>query len=248
MSLRRMQHWMRSSPVAARRLTPLGIVVVIVVALGARAAPVAGRQGLRGASGIRFGQLQPIVKLGGGLEGGESGSETTVALSSNGDTALVGSPSDNGGRGSVSVFTRSGSAWVQQGPALAGGGETGQGGFGRSVALSADGDIALVGGSEGVASEGRCCATGAVWVFTRSGSTWTQRGPALTDGRAGDDAEFGDGVVLSASGATALIGAPGSGRAGAAWIFTRTRSGWRRGVKLAGRGASQYAGFGARWA
>jgi hypothetical protein len=241
-----MQHWMRSSRVPARRLTALGSVVVIAVALRAGAAPVAGTQGLRGASGIRLGQLlQPIAKLGDGMEGGESESPTSVAISSNGDTALVGSPSDNGGVGSVSVFTRSGSAWVRRGPALAGGGETGQGEFGRSVALSADGDIALVGGSEGAASEGRCCATGAVWVFTRSGSTWTQQGPALTDGRAGDKAEFGDAVALSASGATALIGAPGSGRAGAAWIFTRTRSGWQRGVKLAGRGASQYAGFGA---
>jgi hypothetical protein len=246
MSLRKIQHWMRSSRVAARRLTALGFVVAIAVALDAGAAPVAGTQGLRGASGIRLGQLlQPIAKLGDGMEGGESESPTSVALSSDGDTALVGSPSNNGGVGSVSVFTRSGSAWVQPGPALAGGGETGKGEFGRSVAVSADGDIALVGGSEGAASEGRCCATGAVWVFTRSGSTWTQQGPALTDGRAGDNAEFGDSVALSASGATALIGAPGSGRVGAAWIFTRTRSGWQRGVKLAGRGASQYAGFGA---
>jgi hypothetical protein len=169
-----------------------------------------------------------------------------VALSLNGKTALVGAPGDGGGVGSVSVFTRSGSNWIQESPALAGSGEIGRGAFGSSVALSADGDVALIGGrSDGASREGQCCATGAVWVFTRSGSTWTQQGPALTDGRAGDNAEFGDGVALSASGATALIGAPGSGRAGAAWIFTRTGSGWQRGVKLAGRGASQYAGFGA---
>jgi phage gpG-like protein len=233
-----------SSRVTAWRLTVLG-TVVIAAALGARAAPVDGTQGSRAASRIPLGQLlHPIAKLGDGAEGGESESPTIVALSSNGDTALVGAPGDDGGIGSVSVFARSGSTWSQQGPPLAGSGEIGQGAFGSSVALSADGDVALIGGrSDGSSSEGQCCASGAAWVFTRSGSTWTQQDPVLTDGRASDSAEFGTSVALSASGATALVGAPGSGRAGAAWILARTRSGWQRGGKLAVRGATN-AGFG----
>jgi hypothetical protein len=239
---------MRSSRVTARRRWALGVALAILAVGASASAPsAAGTQNLRATSRIRVGQLlRPSAKLGDGTEGGESGAPTSVALSLNGETALVGAPDDRAGVGSVSVFTRSGSNWIQQGPALAGSGEIGRGAFGSSVGLSADGDVALIGGrSDGASGEGQCCATGAVWVFTRSGSTWTQQGPALTDGRAGDNAEFGDGVALSASGATALIGAPGSGRAGAAWIFTRRRSAWQRGVKLAGRGASQYAGFGA---
>jgi hypothetical protein len=139
----------------------------------------------------------------------------------------------------VLVFARSGTTWSQQGPPLASSGEIGKGAFGSSVALSADGDVALIGArSDGSSSEGQCCASGAVWIYTRSGSTWTQQGPALTDGRARDSAEFGTSVALSASGATALVGAPGSGRAGTAWILTRTRFGWKRREKLVVRGAS----------
>lgn len=190
--------------------------------------------------------LQPVAKLGAGREDGEGGeSPTVVALSADGGTALVGAPGDDGGVGSVFVFSRSGSTWVQQGPPLAGSGEIGQGSFGENVALSADGTVALIGGpSNGSSGEGQCCATGAVWVFTRSGSTWTQQGPALTAGRPGDNADFGSGVALSAGGGTALIGASGWDRAGAAWIYTRTHSGWDRRVKLTGRGAGPDGGFG----
>ena len=186
----------------ARGLTALAAVLVMFLALAAGAPPVNGTEGSHAASRVRLDQLlQPVAKVGDGQEGGEGESPTTVALSASGDTALVGAPGDNGGAGSVFVFSRSGSTWVQQGPPLAGSGEIGRGSFGDNVALSGDGDVALVGGSSnGSSGEGRCCATGAVWVFTRSGSTWTQQGPALTAGRPRDSAEFGSGVALSASG------------------------------------------------
>ena len=75
------------------------------------------------------------------------------------------------------MFTRSGSTWTQQGPKLTGGSEEiGEGDFGISVALSADGNTALIGAG---ADDG---TAGAAWVFTRSGSTWTQQGPKLTGG------------------------------------------------------------------
>jgi hypothetical protein len=234
--------------VHGRRLTAVGAALVIALAFGAYvgAPPVAGIQNSRAASRIPLGELlRSSAKLGDGAEGGERESGTGVALSLNGDTALVGSPSDDGGVGSVSVFTRSGSAWIQQGPALAGSGEVGQGGFGGSVALSADGDVALIGGgSDGSPREGQCCDRGAVWVFTRTGSAWAQQSAKLTDGQASNAAEFGSSVALSAGGGTALIGAQGFGRAGAAWILTHTRSGWQRGVELSGRGASPDAFFG----
>ena len=52
--------------------------------------------------------------------------------------------------------------------------------FGTNVALSADGNTALIGGwnDDSVASGNRdYSGKGAAWVFTRSGSTWTQQGP-----------------------------------------------------------------------
>jgi hypothetical protein len=139
---------------------------------------------------------------------------TIVALSANGDTALIGGWNDDHSQGAAWVFTRSGSNWEQQGPKLTGGEEAGEGRFGVAVALSADGNTALVGGLADNSTRG------AAWLFARSGSTWTQQGPKLTPGDGAGEGEFGTNVVLSADGATALIGAwrDNSGT-GAAWAF-----------------------------
>ena len=61
------------------------------------------------------------------------------------------------------MFTRSGSTWTQQGEKLTGSGEGGPSEFGDSVALSSDGNTALIGGYRDNAG------AGAAWVFTRSG-------------------------------------------------------------------------------
>ena len=97
-----------------------------------------------------------------------------MALSADGNTALIGGPSDNSKVGAAWVFTRTGATWTQQGGKLTGSGETGAGGFGFSVALSADGNTALIGGPDDNSS------VGAAWVFTRTGTTWTQQGSKLT--------------------------------------------------------------------
>ena len=110
---------------------------------------------------------------------------TNVALSADGDTALIGGWNDDGsafgnrdysGKGAAWVFTRSGTTWTQQGPKLTGADESGNGKFSTIVALSADGNTALIGGWNDDTSKG------AAWVFTRSGSTWSQQGPKLTGG------------------------------------------------------------------
>ena len=69
-----------------------------------------------------------------------------VALSADGNTALIGGHDDNSSIGAAWVFTRAGSTWTQQGPKLTANDETGDGVFGISVALSADGNTALLGG------------------------------------------------------------------------------------------------------
>jgi hypothetical protein len=71
-----------------------------------------------------------------GSGGGNSAQGDSVALSADGNTAIVGGPDDNGSIGAAWVFTRSGGVWTQQGPKLVGTGAVG--GFqGLSVALSA---------------------------------------------------------------------------------------------------------------
>jgi hypothetical protein len=115
----------------------------------------------------------------------------------------------------VWVFTRSGTTWTQQGPKLVGTGATGHASQGWSVALSGDGNTALVGG------DGDNGYVGAAWVFTRSGTTWTQQGRKLVGtGATGGDAEQGFSLGLSSDGNTALIGGPGDNdNMGAVWVF-----------------------------
>ena len=49
----------------------------------------------------------------------------SVALSADGNTALIGGFGDNEGAGAAWVFTRSGATWTQQGEKLTAGGEVG---------------------------------------------------------------------------------------------------------------------------
>jgi hypothetical protein len=171
---------------------------------------------------------------------GHSGLGSAVALSSDGNTALIGGPDDNEGSGAVWVFTRKGSTWTKRAK-LTGGGEIGSGKFGTGVALSSDGKTALIGGP------GYNGGLGAAWVFTRRGSTWTQRGSKLTGGGEIGQGEFGTSVALSSHANTALIGGPKDNEhLGAAWVFTRSGSTWtQRGPKLTGGGGIGSGRFGA---
>ena len=137
------------------------------------------------------------------------------------------------------MFTRSGSTWTQQGPKLTGSGETPDGWFGWSVALSSDGQTALIGGFR------NNNFLGAAWVFTRSGSTWTQQGPKLTAMDAVAGSAFGWSVALSSDGNAALVGGSGDPNAGAAWVFMRSGSTWtQQGPKLTATGAGLGSDFG----
>ena len=97
-----------------------------------------------------------------------------MALSADGNTALIGGLGDNGSVGAAWVFTRSGGTWTQQGAKLTGSGATGTGSFGY--------ERGVVGGREHRPDRrpGDNGASGAAWVFTRSGATWTQQGAKLT--------------------------------------------------------------------
>jgi hypothetical protein len=82
----------------------------------------------------------------------------SVALSGDGNTALVGGPADNANTGSVWVFTNGGGTWTQQSN-LIGTGASGAAGQGNSVAMSEDGTTAIIGGALDLHR------TGAAWVF-----------------------------------------------------------------------------------
>jgi PASTA domain-containing protein/List-Bact-rpt repeat protein/FG-GAP repeat protein len=107
------------------------------------------------------------------------------------------------------------------------------GGFGLSVAFSADGTTAIVGAPN---EDG---GTGAAYIFhsTPEGG-WSSSGlPAtrLTDGNQGSRDDFGKSVAISADGKTVLVGAPGvGGDVGAVYVFNASdESSWSTPNKLA---------------
>ncbi len=162
-----------------------------------------------------------------------------VALSGDGDTAAISAPTFDDGSGAVWIFVRSGSTWTEQAE-LTGVGELDAGHFGAGLAMSSDGETVTVGAPNDDHN------AGAVWVFSRSGSTWTQQGEKLTGGEESGASEFGRALALSADGSTMLVGGPcDNGLIGAAWAFSRSGSTWtQQGTKLTGGEASGESHFG----
>ena len=166
----------------------------------------------------------------------------SVALSADGNTAIVGGPGDNNSIGAAWIFTRSGGVWSQQGAKFTGAGAAGAGCAqpgvvgsaeqGYSVALSGDGNTAIVGGWADNSS------LGAAWVFTRSGGVWSQPGAKLcgSGATASTDILQGFSVALSEDGTTAIVGGPNDNDGvGAAWVFTPSGGTWtQQGGKLIG--------------
>lgn len=157
----------------------------------------------------------------------------SVAVSSDGNTAIIGAPNDNSNAGGAWIFVRIGTTWTQQGGKLVGTGAVGAAKQGYSVAISADGNTVAIGGNLDN------LANGAVWVFTRTGITWTQQGSKLVGTGNTGYAQQGSSLSLSADGNTLAVGGVGDNSyAGAAWVFTRVGGVWgQQGAKLVGTGA-----------
>ena len=160
-----------------------------------------------------------------------------VSISSDGSTVLIGADGNSSHKGAAYIFTRSGMTWIQQAKLVASDGATGDD-FGTSVSISLDGSTTIVG------AQSNSSYTGAAYVFTRSGSTWTQQEKlTASDGAAGDF--FGWSVSLSSDGSTVLIGADGnSSHRGAAYIFTRSGVTWIQQAKLVASDAAGNDYFG----
>src|SRR5207248_1276588 len=152
---------------------------------------------------------------------GNANQGDSVAISSDGSTAILGAPYDSSNAGAVWVFTRSAGLWTQQGAKLVFAGATANAYEGISVALSSDGNTLLAAGPADHTT------AGAAWVFTRSGGVWTQQGAKLVATGATGNAGLGFSVTLSGDGNTALVGGPiDNSFAGAAWVFTRSAGVW----------------------
>ena len=143
------------------------------------------------------------------------------------DTALIGASNDDDygdASGSAYVFARNGTTWTQQAKLLASDG-TAWYYFGYSVSL--DGYTALIG------ARGDDYTMGSAYVFTGTGTNWTQQAKLVASSNRNDDF-FGFSVSLD--GDTALIGAiyddDNGPDSGSAYVFIRTGTTWTQQAKL----------------
>jgi Secretion system C-terminal sorting domain len=180
--------------------------------------------------------------VGSGAVFGLSEQGESVSISGDGNTAIVGGSGDSSGIGAVWVYTRTAGVWTQQGNKLIGTGAFNPAQQGRSVYLSYDGNTAIVGGpNDNDELNVKDIATGAAWVFTRSGGVWTQQGSKLVGSGTGTAGSLqGTSVSISSDGNTAIVGGwKDNGGTGAAWVFTRSGTVWtQQGSKLTGTGAT----------
>ena len=191
----------------------------------------------------------------------EDGFGSSVAIS--GDTVVVGAPNEDSSTtgvnttpdenafnsGAAYVFTRSGTTWTQQAylkPAAVGTTQVGDS-FGYSVAIA--GETIVVGAyGESSSTTGvnttpneSASGAGAAYVFTRSGTTWSQQ--AYLKPAAVGTTQAGDffGTSVGVSGDTVVVGSnredsstlgvnttpnESSTTAGAAYVFTRSGTTW----------------------
>jgi hypothetical protein len=171
--------------------------------------------------------------------GGAAGDGFGAAVAVDGDTVVIGASGANGFRGTAYVFVRSGGVWSQQAQ-LTPAGLTTNAYFGTQVAVS--GDTAVVAAPQQAAVGSY---SGAVYVFVRSGDTWSQQAELTASDEAASDA-FGESVAID--GDTAVVGMVGDSSnvqaGGAAYVFTRSGSAWTQQQKLVSADLAAYDNMG----
>jgi len=156
---------------------------------------------------------------------------SSVSIGSDGTYAIVGAYNETSGAGAAYIFTRSGSTWTQQAK-LTASDATANDNFGTSVSINSDGTYAIAGASY---EDTGGTNAGAAYVFTRSGSTWSQQAKIQSSDIQASDF-FGQSVSINSDGDYAIVGAwqedTGGSNAGAAYIFTRSGSTWTQQAKI----------------
>ncbi len=174
------------------------------------------------------------------------------AIAISGDTLVVGSSGENTSAGAVYVYIRSGSTWVEQARLVASDRDNADA-FGSFVGISGDTVVVSAGGddSSGPIGNDSLEDAGAVYVFVRNGTTWTQQAylkasnPGRLD-RFEQVAISGDTIVVgafqeSSNGTPGNTSLPGSG---AAYIFVRSGTTWSQQALLKASNAEAGDSFG----
>jgi hypothetical protein len=168
-----------------------------------------------------------------------------VVVSADGSTLAVGSLKSKSDQGSVTVFGRSGSKWVQQ-EVLSDANGAAKDWFGYSMAISKDGNTLAIGAVyadvSGKADQGN------VLIFGRTDGAWKLQKTLVDEAGAAGDV-FGVSVALSADGNTVAIGAAGVdvgnvSDQGSTTVFVRNGAEWSLQQVLTVAGGDAKANFG----
>lgn len=189
---------------------------------------------------------------------------TTLAISEDGNTLAVSTPYEDSGAtgvngrqndesvfdsGAAYIFVRQGTSWRQQAYVKPSNTESSDK-FGWALALSGDGNTLAVAatledsaarGINGDQRDNSAEESGAVYVFVRNGTSWTQQAYVKASNTDAGD-QFGWSVALSRDGATMVVGSPSEGSAaasidgnqadnaaadaGAAYVYVRRGTTW----------------------
>ncbi len=167
---------------------------------------------------------------------------TSVAISGDGLTMAVSATGEQGGTGGINgietsnaatgvgavyIYVLSGGVWTKQAYIKAGVPGTNDQ-FGYSLALSEDGNTLAVGANQERSDlsgpgDNSIANAGAVEVFFRNGTTWSQQAFLKTTAAPQTNDEFGYSVDLSADGNTLAVGGL---RTDNVHVFTRTGNTW----------------------
>lgn len=152
-----------------------------------------------------------------------------ISITSDGTRVVMGSYQlNNQGQnaaGGAFVFVRNGTTWTQEAKIVPSD-LVASDGFGSSVSISGDGLRIIVGA---VTKSGTTARSGAAYIFSRVGSTWTQEAKISTDTNI--DANFGQSVCMSKDGSRVVVGSPnfdgaGVGVVGAVYTYVRSGVSW----------------------
>lgn len=172
----------------------------------------------------------------------------SVAISGDGTDIMVGAwrdDSHSAEAGAVHFYELNGATWNHIKRVNASDANSGTF-FGFSVAMSADGAVAVVGAYNHHAA---ASSAGAAYTFSKSTGNWQQTARLLaSDAAAGD--EFGYSVDISADGSRLIVGARyfednARANAGGAYIFEDVAGVWTQKAIL--RSAYHYSGANAGW-
>ena len=190
------------------------------------------------AAGGPWVQVQKLVPVDSG-SGGYCGQYLT-SFSPDGSMLALPCWGFNSGAGAVFMYSRVVNATWSQAQKLVPTDSTYGFGFGEATAFSSDGLSLAIGAPV------KGSYTGAVYIFTRTASTWAQQ-QMLTASDAAPDSWFGSSVAFSADGSALAIGARSRATSkGALYLFASNGAAWAQAQILTASDAAAGDLFGAR--